>query len=283
MKIEDNKIRLDAQYIMYLKSEINIKTKETLNDIYAIAGKRFNINSPRELNFILSELGLTTNSLNKNTLEASYEQTGLSIFNLIDKYRKLVMYGEQYIKPLEAASKNGFGRFKYKTTSVPCLTQGHFCFVKGRGIVDIACVKKDDLIWTDFGFKKVLWNEAHKTNDVTKVELSNGLTITGSSHHPIMVNCSFSERCKFHTISQQWCALENLFIGESVICNYDYKSLKVEKDQYRLAGEIICKVMNAYSEYNNKKYGDNTYLRSDNIQFSNMMTFDTFKSFCEFF
>lgn len=282
MRIEDNKIKLDSQYIKYLKSEINAKTKAILSEIYAIAGKRFNINSPRELNFILSEIGLSTNSLNKNALETNYEQTGLAIFNLIDKYRKLVMYGEQYIKPLEISSKNGFGRFKYKTTSVPCLTQGHFCFVKDRGIIDIACVKKDDLIWTDFGFKKVLWNESHKTNDVTRVELSNGLTITGSSHHPILVNVSASKNGKYYSISQQWCALENLFIGESVICNYDYKSLKSEKNQYMLAGEIICKVMNTYSEYNNKKYGESNYLRFDNIQFSHMMTFDAFKSYCEF-
>lgn len=282
MKIEDNKIKLDEQYIRYLRSEISTKTKEVLNDIYSIAGKRFNINSPRELNFILSEQGLSTNSLTKNALETNYEQTGLMIFKLIDKYRKLVMYGEQYIKPLENSLKNGFGRFKYKTTSVPCLTQGHFCFVKERGIIDIACVKKDDFIWTDFGFKRVLWNEAHKTNDITRVELSNGITITGASHHPILVNSSSNVKSRCHSISHQWCALEKLFVGESVICNYDYKSLKQEKEQYQLAGEIICKIMNSYSEYNNKKYGDTHYLRFDNITFSHMMTFESFKSYCEF-
>ena len=278
MKIEDNKIRLDSKYVKHIKSDIDSKIEETINDIYGIAGKRFNINSTRELNFILREQGISIEALSKNALESNYEQTGIILFKLIERYRKLTMYREQYVKPLyESSCSNGFGRFKYKTTSVPCLTQGHFCFVKDKGIVDISEVEKDDLIWTEYGFKKVLWAESHRTKDLTRVSFSNGITITGTSHHPVLVNIANHEKSQFHSIIREWVSLECLYVGENVICNNNYSVLKSEcSEHYFFIGETICNIINTYINYNND------YVMLENIRFSHVFSFEKFKSCCEF-
>lgn len=278
MRIEDNKIRLDSQYIKYVKSEIDSRTEETLNDIYGIVGRKFNINSTRELFFILREHGISVETLSKNVLETNYDQTGLVLFKMIDQYRKLMMYKEQYIKPLyDSVRNNGFGRFKYKTTSVPCLTQGHFCFIKDKGIVDISDIKKDDLIWTEYGFKKVLWAESHRTNEIMKVEFSNGMRLIGTSHHPILVNIANKNKSQFHSIIREWVSLDHLFVGENVICNNNYKPLKKEcYDTYMLVGETVCSIINTYVVYSNN------HVSLNNIRFSHAFSFEKFKACCEF-
>lgn len=278
MRIEDNKITLDSKYIKYIKSEIDSKTEETLNDIYCVVGRKFNINSTRELSFILRERGISIETISNNVLETNYDQTGLVLFKLIDKYRKLIMYKEQYVKPLyDSLMNKGFGRFKYKTTSVPCLTQGHFCFIKDKGIVDISDVKKDDLIWTEYGFKKVLWAESHRTSEITKVELSNGMRIVGTSHHPILVNVANDNKEQLHTIIREWVSLDHLFVGENVICNNNYNVLKNEcKESYLFIGRTVCDIINTYAVYNNG------YVMLNNIRFSHAFSFEKFKACCEF-
>lgn len=279
LEIENNRSFLDVMYIKKLRTELNLRIEGVLNDIYSISGKKFNINSPREINYILNELGVRTESIKKNDLESCYSQTGMVIFKLIDTYRKYVMYNDQYIKPLyESAITNGFGRFKYKMTSVPCLTQGHFCFIKDKGIVDISKVNQNDLIWTEFGFKKVLWSNSYKTKELTRVDFSNGLSVIGTNHHPILVNDIRSNSIS-HRINRKWVSLENLFVGESVICNYAYNNLKFGCNSYYSSyGKIISNILNTYASFDEK----DRYIKLKNIQFSHLMTFEMFKAHCEF-
>ena len=231
LKLENNGIPLNFNYLKSLRIIINRRLESIISSIYSITGCSFNINSTRELNFVLNKLGVVSSNFSSKELETGYNDTGLLLFKYISEYRKLTLCCDQYVKPLyESALKDGFGRFKYKTCNVPCLTRGHKCIIKDIGVVDISEVSVGQKIWTEHGFKKITNLKPYKTDKLIRVYLANGITITGSSHHPILINTAKNpyKNNKFYSIERRWVSLENLFIGERVICNSNYECLKNE-------------------------------------------------------
>lgn len=282
IKIEQTGVRLDINYLSAIKNEINLKLNDILTNIYAISKKKFNINSQREINYVLKELGLSTNKISRIDLYDNYNNTGILIFKYIDQYRRLNVCLEQYIKPLyEKAIKDGFGRFKYNACKVPCLTEGHFCFEKTKGIIDISEIEKNDEIWTEYGFKHVVRAERHKTNKIIQVCFSNGVTICGSPNHPILINDSKQSYDNIYSIERKWCSLEHLFVGEHVICNYNYDCLnQISKTQIEQIGHLICGLINNYAD---NEQNEKEFLKLSNIRFSKKISFLKFKSYLEFF
>ena len=277
--LETSKTKLDLSYLKSLKNNINSELMNILSSIYFISGKKFNINSPRELNYILRDIGVLNNRVSNTELNNNYNQTGLLLFKYIDRYRKLTVCYEQYVKPLyEQALKTGFGRFKYNACKVPCLTRGHFCFEKSKGICDISCIELGDYIWTEYGFKRVIRADRHKTNNLIKVEFSNGLFVIGTPHHPILIN-NCVDKHRMHCIERKWCSLEHLFVGERVICNYNYSCLRNElKDYVCDTALFVCDILNNNAD---DIQTSNNLLRLSGVRFSERISFHKFKSCCE--
>lgn len=128
LMLENNKIPLNTKYIKYLKSEINKNIDDYISNINSLAGIKFNVNSTKELGFVLKSKGVLNSGISQKDLTFDYANTGFLLFKYINDYRKLSLYNEQYVKPLFNASINdGFGRFKYKIYSVPT---GRICSCK---------------------------------------------------------------------------------------------------------------------------------------------------------
>lgn len=126
--LENNKIPLNTNYVKFLKSEVNKNIEEYISNINKLAGVKFNINSTKELSFVLKSKGILNSGISQKDLTFDYTNTGFLLFKYINDYRKLSLYNEQYVKPLFKASINeGIGRFKYKIYSVPT---GRICSCK---------------------------------------------------------------------------------------------------------------------------------------------------------
>lgn len=280
--LEDSNIRLDYNYLRSVRQKLNDSLSYLLTAIYSISNKKFNINSPRELNYVLKEIGVLNHKTSNIELKNNYEQTGLSIFHYIDLYRKTNICLEQYIKPLyESAINNKFGRFKYNTCKVPCLTKGHLCVERKKGIIDVSEIKLGDFIWTEYGFKKVIRNQSYKSDELIKVSFSNGITIIGTKHHPILVN-NANQFGKYYSINREWVSLNELFVGEHVICNYNYKDLinfdnDNLEDYLNRTAIILCNIISKYAS------NENGFLCLKNMFFSDVLPFVNFKMYCELF
>ena len=134
------------------------------------------------------------------------------------EYKKTVKfksaYLEKYIKAAQEQDKFPV-RFSYKVQSVPCLTENNVVLLKNKGIVSIKDVKENDEIWTQYGFKKVLWNNSHEVDSVYRLTLKNGSFIEGTEHHPILLNHGSSKKPKF-----QWCAIRDVHENEHIVINH---------------------------------------------------------------
>jgi DNA polymerase-1 len=112
INMENRGINIDVEYFKELEIKLE-KTLETLtNEIYELAGERFNINSTKQLAFILFEkLGLpakkktkTGYSTNEAVLNSLKEYP---IVSKILEYRELFKLQSTYIKPLQVHNKDG--------------------------------------------------------------------------------------------------------------------------------------------------------------------------------
>lgn len=105
--------KINIKYFKSLKIEMAEKLQALSNEIYVLANKRFNLNSPQQLSIVLFEelnlqsgkktkLGLSTNSSVLNSLKDSHP-----IIPKVLEYRELFKLYSTYIEPLiELANKD---------------------------------------------------------------------------------------------------------------------------------------------------------------------------------
>ncbi|MDY2584144.1 DNA polymerase I [Helicobacter sp.] len=105
--------KINVKYFKNLKTEMAEKLQSLSNEIYTLANKRFNLNSPQQLSIVLFEelnlqskkktkSGLSTNSSVLNSLRDSHP-----IIPKLLEYRELFKLFSTYIEPLiELASEN---------------------------------------------------------------------------------------------------------------------------------------------------------------------------------
>lgn len=234
MRLENTPQRLDTEYLLSLRPQVDETIERTKAEVYRLAGQEFNLNSPQQFGKILVERfavdtgARTATGAMKADLKtvdawltkhsATVSQDVKDFLKAYKEYKKTVKfksaYLEKYIKAAQEQDKFPV-RFSYKVQSVPCLTENNVVLLKNKGIVSIKDVKENDEIWTQYGFKKVLWNNSHEVDSVYRLTLKNGSFIEGTAHHPILLNHGSSKKPKL-----QWCAIRDVHENEHIVVNH---------------------------------------------------------------
>ena len=254
MRLENTPQRLDLEYLKSLCSSVEIRIDESLQQVYQLAGCTFNVNSPAQFGKIMLErFGVDTGvrtptgamKADLKTLEAWMVKHGSKaspevkdFLSAYKEYKKTVKfkssYLDKYIKAAEDAETFPI-RFSYKFQSVPCLTENNTVLTKSRGFVSIKDVQSDDMIWTAWGYKRVLWNHSHEVDEFYRVTLKNGMTLEGTGHHPVLVRKSPLEKVACSGMTKddvEWAGIQDLKPDEPVVINHIPASLSC-KDSWK--------------------------------------------------
>lgn len=247
MRLENTPQRLDLEYLKSLCSSVETRIEESLQQVYQLAGCTFNVNSPAQFGKIMLErFGVDTGvrtptgamKADLKTLEAWMVKHGSKaspevkdFLSAYKEYKKTVKfkssYLDKYIKATEDADTFPI-RFSYKFQSVPCLTENNTVLTKSRGFVSIKDVQSEDLIWTSWGYRRVLWNHSHEVDEFYRVTLKNGMTLEGTGHHPVLVRKSPLEKVAYSGMTKddvEWAGIQDLKLDEPVVINHTHASL----------------------------------------------------------
>lgn len=254
MRLENTPQRLDLEYLKSLCSSVETRIDESLQQVYQLAGCTFNVNSPAQFGKIMLErFGVDTGvrtptgamKADLKTLEAWMVKHGSKaspevkdFLSAYKEYKKTVKfkssYLDKYIKAAEDADTFPI-RFSYKFQSVPCLTENNMVLTKSRGFVSIKDVQSEDMIWTAWGYKRVLWNHSHDVDEFYRVTLKNGMTLEGTGHHPVLVRKSPLEKVACSGMTKddvEWAGIQDLKPDEPVVINHAHASLSCQ-DSWR--------------------------------------------------
>ena len=250
MRLENTPQRLDLEYLKSLCSSVEIRIDESLQQVYQLAGCTFNVNSPAQFGKIMLErFGVDTGvrtptgamKADLKTLEAWMVKHGSKaspevkeFLSAYKEYKKTVKfkssYLDKYIKAAEDADTFPI-RFSYKFQSVPCLTENNTVLTKSSGFVSIKDVQSEDMIWTSWGYKHVLWNHSHEVDEFYRVTLKNGMTLEGTGHHPVLVRKSPLEKVACSGMTKddvEWAGIQDLKPDEPVVINHSPASLSCQ-------------------------------------------------------
>lgn len=250
MRLENTPQRLDLEYLKSLCSSVETLIDESLQQVYQLAGCTFNVNSPAQFGKIMLErFGVDTGvrtptgamKADLKTLDAWMVKHGSKaspevkdFLSAYKEYKKTVKfkssYLDKYIKAAEDADTFPI-RFSYKFQSVPCLTENNTVLTKSRGFVSIKDVQSDDMIWTAWGYKRVLWNHSHEVDEFYRVTLKNGMTLEGTGHHPVLVRKSPLEKVAYSGMTKddvEWAGIQDLKLDEPVVINHTHASLSCQ-------------------------------------------------------
>lgn len=276
-QLEKTPLNIDTDYLVKLRDDVYQYVQDTEKRIYEIAGHTFKIGSNRELTQVFYEQGIDTGERTK----AGDMKTGIEVLNLYlrehpdcELLKLLIEYKEKfklynsYLKTLVDIAKQQDTippRFSYKLQSVPCLTNNNLVLLKDKGLVSIEDVREQDYIWTQYGYKRVLWNNSHKTKDVVRVAFDNGLFIEGTKHHPVLVNNGDENNIKL-----EWATLDDLKEGEKVVFNHHTPAIyHDDADEELLAFTYFLGVM--FSPYLIFELYNDDYYINKMIRFENAL------------
>lgn len=266
-QLEKQPLNIDTDYLVSLRDKVYNRVLELEKEIYAIAGHEFKIGSNRELTQVFLEQGIDTGERTK----AGDMKTGIELLNLylrnhpecrllhcLIEYKEQFKFYNSYLKTLVDIAKQQDTvppRFSYKLQSVPCLTENNLVLVKDKGIIHIPQVEENDLIWTQYGYKRVLWCNSHKSDNIYRIIFDNSLFIEGTAHHPVLVNKGTETDVRL-----EWATLESLNIGEKVIFNHHIPSMQYSMDvkdqEYTKYLEYLGFLSSPYIEPNAKYLND---------------------------
>ena len=250
MRLENTPQRLDLEYLKSLCSSVETRIDESLQQVYQLAGCTFNVNSPAQFGKIMLErFGVDTGvrtptgamKADLKTLEAWMVKHGSKaspevkdFLSAYKEYKKTVKFKSSYLdKYIKAAEDSDTFpiRFSYKFQSVPCLTENNTVLTKSRGFVSIKDVQSDDMIWTAWGYKRVLWNHSHEVDEFYRVILKNGMTLEGTGHHPVLVRKSPLEKVACSGMTKddvEWAGIQDLKPDEPVVINHAHAHLSCQ-------------------------------------------------------
>lgn len=255
MKLENTPIYVDHEYLKKMRVDIVKHLAELKQYLYDKIGIEYNINSGRELVAVFQQLGIDTGqrtatgimktdikTIDNYLVEHNDNGSNTEYLKKLVEYKKLTKFDNSYLEKLikvssaEEVNKHPI-RFNYFTARVPCLTENNRVLIKDKGLISIKDCKSGDYIWTQYGYKKVLWNNSHFANDIYKVTFKNGYTIEGTGHHPVLVN----KTGRSTYLKYEWAGLADLKSGEHIVLNHkpceDYNT-DIEYDFARLIGFI---------------------------------------------
>lgn len=223
---ENEKIWLDGDVLKNLYRVATERVDKMERDVYAMIGGQINLNSPVQVAQAFERLGIDTGErTSKGTMSVGIKILADLPKEYVEKfpalksyinYKKTAKLLSSYIKPLmKEYESRGYCRFAYKTTEVPCLTEDNYVYIKGKGLISIKDVEVDDLIWTQYGYKKVLWNNKKWSDEIYRLTLKNGTQLIGTGHHPVLLNTSNN----LSDLSLSWSGISSTNVGDTVICN----------------------------------------------------------------
>lgn len=223
---ENEKIWLDGDVLKNLYRVATERVDKMERDVYAMIGGQINLNSPVQVAQAFERLGIDTGErTSKGTMSVGIKILADLPKEYVEKfpalksyinYKKTAKLLSSYIKPLmKEYESRGYCRFAYKTTEVPCLTEDNYVYIKGKGLISIKDVEVDDLIWTQYGYKKVLWNNKKWSDDIYRLTLKNGTQLIGTGHHPVLLNTSNN----LSDLSLCWSGISSTNVGDTVVCN----------------------------------------------------------------
>ena len=286
MRLENTPQRLDLEYLKSLCSSVETRIDESLQQVYQLAGCTFNVNSPAQFGKIMLErFGVDTGvrtptgamKADLKTLEAWMVKHGSKaspevkdFLSAYKEYKKTVKfkssYLDKYIKAAEDADTFPI-RFSYKFQSVPCLTENNTVLTKSRGFVSIKDVQSEDMIWTSWGYKRVLWNHSHEVDEFYRVTLKNGMTLEGTGHHPVLVRKSPLEKVAYSGMTKddvEWAGIQDLKPDEPVVINHTPASLSCQ-DSWRSS---LARIMGYFYGHGRMTDGEMMSLIFDNPDLS---------------
>ena len=226
MHYESEKLWLDTPRLERMYRECEEEVDRLEKEVYAALGYQINLNSPSQVAQALERLGIDTGERTASGNMA----TGMKILEQLPKETKerfpalksFLKYKEEnkllttYFKVyLEEAQKKGYVRISYKIHNVPCLTESSYVNILGKGLVSIKEAETGDMIWTQYGYKKILWNNKKWADNVYTLKLKCGSEITGTGHHPVLVNVNGS----LSKPKPAWTSIQNLEKEERIIMN----------------------------------------------------------------
>lgn len=223
---ENEKIWLDGEVLKNLYRVATERVDKMERDVYAMIGGQINLNSPVQVAQAFERLGIDTGErTSKGTMSVGIKILADLPKEYVEKfpalksyinYKKTAKLLSSYIKPLmKECESRGYCRFAYKTTEVPCLTEDNYVYIKGKGLISIKDVEVDDLIWTQYGYKKVLWNNKKWSDEIYRLTLKNGTQLIGTGHHPVLLNTSNN----LSDLSLSWSGISSTTVGDTVVCN----------------------------------------------------------------
>lgn len=223
---ENEKIWLDGDVLKNLYRVATERVDKMERDVYAMIGGQINLNSPVQVAQAFERLGIDTGERTSRgtmsvgikilaDLPKEYVEKFPALKSYIN-YKKTAKLLSSYIKPLmKEYESRGYCRFAYKTTEVPCLTEDNYVYIKGKGLISIKDVEVNDLIWTQYGYKKVLWNNKKWSDEIYRLTLKNGTQLIGTGHHPVLLNTSNN----LSDLSLCWSGISSTTVGDAVVCN----------------------------------------------------------------
>ena len=223
---ENEKIWLDGDVLKNLYRVATERVDKMERDVYAMIGGQINLNSPVQVAQAFERLGIDTGERTSRgtmsvgikilaDLPREYVEKFPALKSYIN-YKKTAKLLSSYIKPLmKEYESRGYCRFAYKTTEVPCLTEDNYVYIKDKGLISIKDVEVDDLIWTQYGYKKVLWNNKKWSDEIYRLTLKNGIQLIGTGHHPVLLNTSNT----LSDLSLFWSGISSTGSGDTVVCN----------------------------------------------------------------
>lgn len=223
---ENERIWLDGDVLKSLYIIATDRVDKMERDVYAMIGGQINLNSPVQVAQAFERLGIDTGErTSKGTMSVGIKILADLPKEYVEKfpalksyinYKKTAKLISSYIKPLlKEYERRGYCRFAYKTTEVPCLTEDNYVYVKGKGLISIKDVEINDLIWTQYGYKKVLWNNKKWSDEIYRLTLKNGTRLVGTGHHPVLLNTSNN----LSDLSLCWSGISSTNVGDTVVCN----------------------------------------------------------------
>lgn len=223
---ENEKIWLDGDVLKNLYRVATERVDKMERDVYAMIGGQINLNSPVQVAQAFERLGIDTGErTSKGTMSVGIKILADLPKEYVEKfpalksyinYKKTAKLLSSYIKPLmKEYESRGYCRFAYKTTEVPCLTEDNYVYIKGKGLISIKDVEVNDLIWTQYGYKKVLWNNKKWSDEIYRLTLKNGTQLIGTGHHPVLLNTSNN----LSDLSLCWSGISSTNVGDTVVCN----------------------------------------------------------------
>ena len=286
MRLENTPQRLDLEYLKSLCSSVETRIDESLQQVYQLAGCTFNVNSPAQFGKIMLErFGVDTGvrtptgamKADLKTLEAWMVKHGSKaspevkdFLSAYKEYKKTVKFKSSYLdKYIKAAEDSDTFpiRFSYKFQSVPCLTENNTVLTKSRGFVSIKDVQSEDMIWTAWGYKRVLWNHSHEVDEFYRVILKNGMTLEGTGHHPVLVRKSPLEKVAYSGMIKddvEWAGIQDLKPDEPVVINHTNASLSCQ-DSWRSS---LARIMGYFYGHGRMTDGEIMSLIFDNPDLS---------------